>query len=134
MPVDWRDVRFDTGARMGGNDKAMLRQTVNNNTWGGPRMGDFNITGSILDFPALPESDFNNDLPVDDDPRIQVIINLFRKIANGFGSGIGLPDWFVLAGDGVDNAVSVTGTTLDLLLQGLPTVDPGGGLAWVSAS
>lgn len=149
MPRDWRDIRFDTGAKFGYDQPAgrgpMVNQTNYNFPpldWGsswGPHGGGW--IPRDIQFPPWPDDEFNSDPGADDNPLVFSMLSFLNAAAQdsaaggGIGLGFGLPDWFVLTDDlAGGHGVQILATVLALLIEGLPTSDPGGGLVWLSPS
>lgn len=135
LPRDWKDVRFDT--LHWPDDPTPATQQVN----------IFQQKPFLPPPPVMPPSPEPGFGP-EDDPELQPGEMFFDFTDNSLhigGSdgdtfqvffsqdGFALPTWFILADEGGGtHKVEIQATLLNLLINGLPTSDPGFGGAWLS--
>jgi hypothetical protein len=138
MPQDWRDTRFDTGAKFG-SDRAQERNSYyggTTNNW------NFGRPGGDLELPPWPDIEGNPDPGGQPGDMFYDLLNDILKMINRDGEVVdvtidgGWPDWFVLTdvGLGVHTVEILAASELGIYLENLPTSDPGGGFVWLSVS
>ena len=136
-PYDWRETRFDTG----GAGVAPTPQDVPPQA----KVGGF----EPWYLPPLPEAPTFDFQPLDPPPgsiyitfdpesntyNLNFSVPSSDPTAPNVIQSILLPAWFILQDEGGGtHKVEIQATLLNLLINGLPTSDPGFGGAWLSDS